>query len=89
MTLHKTTHVTTHAERPTRDNDDLIASRKKNLLPTAFLYHKVPLQLVRAKGRVCLGRTGQSLPGCHRWHHLYIGRAQSPKDQRKAHADAG
>ncbi|MBI4374217.1 MAG: hypothetical protein HY542_04995, partial [Deltaproteobacteria bacterium] len=33
-----------------RTNEDLIASRKRHFVPTATLYYKEPLQLVRAKG---------------------------------------
>ena len=37
-------------EAPHRDNDALIAARKKHFLPTAALYHDHPLQLTRAQG---------------------------------------
>lgn len=33
-----------------RDNEDLIAARRRHLLPTAALYHDQPLQLTRAQG---------------------------------------
>lgn len=33
-----------------RKNDELIAFRKKHFLPTAALYHKNPIQIVRAEG---------------------------------------
>ena len=33
-----------------RSNEELIAFRKKHFLPTAALYHKEPLQLVKAQG---------------------------------------
>lgn len=33
-----------------RSNDELIAFRKKHFLPTAGLYHKEPIQIVKAEG---------------------------------------
>ncbi|NNF51396.1 MAG: aspartate aminotransferase family protein [Gammaproteobacteria bacterium] len=37
-------------DRPRRSNADLIAARNRHFLPTALLYHKEPLQLVKAQG---------------------------------------
>ena len=34
----------------TPSNEALLAARKKHFIPTAYLYHKEPIQLVRAKG---------------------------------------
>lgn len=53
MSIQKTTPIARQTEGPKRvhrDNADLIAARKKHFLPTAALYHKQPLQLVKGKG---------------------------------------
>lgn len=42
-----------------RDNADLIASRQKHFLPTALLYHKEPLQLVKAQGEYVWDEQGR------------------------------
>ncbi len=62
MSLHKTTPMDKQtdpggAER--RSNEDLIASRKRHFLPTANLYHKEPLQLVKAVGEYVWDEQGR------------------------------
>lgn len=42
-----------------RKNEDLIAFRKKHFMPTAALYHKEPLQLVKAEGEYVWDSQGQ------------------------------
>lgn len=42
-----------------RSNEDLINFRKKHFLPTAALYHKEPLQLVRAEGKYVWDSAGK------------------------------
>ncbi len=51
MSANKPTPITQPGkERQWRSNEDLIGVRKKHFLPTAAIYHKEPLQLVKAKG---------------------------------------
>ena len=44
----------------TLSNEDLLAIRKQQFLPTAALYYKQPLQLVRAKGHYVYDETGRA-----------------------------
>jgi 4-aminobutyrate aminotransferase-like enzyme len=45
--------------KKTRTNEEMIAFRKKHFLPTASLYHKEPLQLVKAQGCHVWDSTGK------------------------------
>ncbi len=44
--------------QPMQSNEEIIEIRKKHFLPTAFLYYKTPLQLVKAKGNYVYDEKG-------------------------------
>ena len=46
-------------EQTTKSNEEIIEVRKKHFLPTAFLYYKTPVQLVRAKGNYVYDEQGK------------------------------
>lgn len=48
----------------TRSNENLLESRKRNFLPTAFHYHKEALQLVKARGTKVWDEKGREYLDC-------------------------
>ncbi len=44
--------------QPIQSNEEIIEVRKKHFLPTAFLYYKTPVQLVKAKGNYVYDEKG-------------------------------